>query len=325
MRSDTSNTTLAEIAGILAGAEKILILTHDRPDGDTLGSAFAIKHSLAGKDVRVACSDPVPARLAFIADGARELRPGADFRPDLVVAVDCAETGMMGEYGRIYGASADIKIDHHRTSVPFAKYNYIDADAAACAEIIYELVLLLGDMTCKAALALYSGIATDTGCFKFRNVSPESHRIAAELLRYDFDAGKINNLLFECKSASEIRATKAALNTLHYYADGKIAVVCFSDELKKANAITDEDLSALNSLPREIDGVELGVTIKQIDGDATHYKVSMRSGETVDASALCAHFGGGGHLRAAGCEIEAATAEEAENTVISYVKETVIF
>lgn len=325
MRSSNSNVTLEEIAAMLKSADKILILTHERPDGDTLGSAFAIKNALAEKDVRVICASPIPPRLSFVCNGARELAPDEDFDPDLIVAVDSAEIGMMGDYGRRFEGRFDIKIDHHRTSVTYAKYNYIDADAAACCEIIFELVKLLGDMTDDTALALYTGISTDTGCFKFRNVSAQSHRIAAELLEYGFDVGTVNNRLFECKTPSEIRATKVALNSLKMFEDGKIALVCFSNEVKEANGISDEDLSALNSLPREIDGVELGITVKQIDGDKTHYKVSMRSGERVDASALCAKFGGGGHLRAAGCEIEAASADEAENIILDAVKDSVKF
>lgn len=323
MKSGNSNTSLKEIASMLKSAQKILILTHERPDGDTLGSAFAIKHSLKGKDVRVICASPIPPRLSFICGDERELTLDENFDPDLVVAVDAAEIGMMGEYGKRFEGKFDIKIDHHRTSVTYAKYNYIDYDTAACCEIIYPLARLLGDMTNETALALYTGISTDTGCFKFRNVSAQTHRIAADLMEFDFDVGKVNNRLFECKTPSEITATKVALNSLKIHENGKIALVCFSNEIKTANGLSDEDLSALNSLPREIDGVELGITVKQIDGSDTRYKVSMRSGEKVDVSALCAKFGGGGHLRAAGCEIEAASASEAEKIILDTVKDSV--
>lgn len=325
MTDSKSNITASDIAQMLASSERILIFTHAQPDGDTLGSAYALKNALPEKDVRVVCSTSVPEYLRFLCDGKAEIRLDDGFEPDLTCAVDIAEIGMIGEYAEKFGDRIDIKIDHHLTSIPFAKYNLIEPSAAACAEVIFEIVKGLGALNEKSAYYLYTGIATDTGCFKYRNVTAKSHTITAELLGYGFDVGKLNNLLFESKSRNEIEATKLALNNLHYYENGKIAVVVFTNRMKMEYGLVDDNLSLLNSLPREITGVELGIVIKEQDNSDGEYKVSMRSGEKVDVSALCGVFGGGGHLRASGCRICASDEKEAERIILDAVKERVNF
>lgn len=321
---NNSNCTVSKAAELLQNGNKILIFVHSHPDGDTLGSAYALKAALSDKDVRVVCSTPVPDRLSFITDGETELfLPTDDFTPDLIVSADVAEIGMMDDLGEMYRDKIDLKIDHHKTSEAFAKYNLIDPDAASCAEVVYEIIRRMNALDSKTALCLYVGVSTDTGCFKYKNTTAKTHEIASHLMSFGFDAGQLNARLFESKTVGEITAMRLALNGLNFYNDKKIAVISFTNEMKDKYGITDDDLALINSLPREIEGVFLGVTIKEKDGEKGTFKVSMRSGGEVDASELCAIFGGGGHKGAAGCRVKAQNVGQAEKKIINAVKDFV--
>lgn len=320
---NNSNCTVEKAAELLQNGNKILIFVHSHPDGDTLGSAYALKAALGEKDVRVVCSTHISDRLSFISEDKTELLLPSDFTPDLVVCADIAELGMMDDFGDMFRDKIDLKIDHHRTSEPFAKYNLIDSCAASCAEIVYEIIRKMDALNDKSAFNLYIGVSTDTGCFKYGNTTAKTHEIASHLMQFGFDVGKLNTRLFDSKTVGEITAMRLALNGLHFYSGGKIAVISFTNEMKEKYGITDDDLALINSLPREIEGVSLGVTIKEKADENGTYKVSMRSGGEVDASALCEIFGGGGHVGAAGCRVKADSAENAEKKLIDAIKDFV--
>lgn len=301
----------------LISSPRTLIYTHGHPDADTLGSALALKRVLkkAGCEAYVTCADPIPARLAFLAD---EQIPH-DFEPTLICAVDVASYKMLGLHDESLRGRVDIKIDHHRTGEDYARCNYTDDTAAACGEIIFRMLRESAYKLIDASIAepLYAAVASDTGCFKFRNTTDATHRIAADLMCFGIDEGGINHRLFESRSPGEVAALKLALSSLEYHCGGRLAIVCFTNEDKEKYGFDDDNISAHNGLTREIRGVELGITVRQKSKDPTVWKISMRSGETVDVSALCGIFGGGGHMRAAGCEVTAQTAKEACDKVLS--------
>ena len=311
---------LCDIWQRLKGSVRTLIYTHGHPDADTLGSALALKRALknAGGEAYVTCIDPIPSRLAFLCD--EELPAG--FLPTLVCAVDVASYRMLGVKDDSLRGAIDIKIDHHRTGDDYAGVNYTDAGAAACGEIIYTMLSQNAPELIDAGVAeaLYAAIASDTGCFRFSNTTADTHRIAASLMGFGIDVGALNHSLFESRSQGEVAALKKALDSLEFHCGGRLALICFTNEDKEKYGFDDDNISAHASLTREIEGVELGITLRQKSNDPTAWKASMRSGERVDASALCGIFGGGGHIRAAGCEIRAEGAAEACEIILREAK-----
>lgn len=317
-----NNISLKKAADMLLSHNNILVLTHNSPDGDTLGSAFAIKYTLLQKNIMVVCDDNLPERLRFICDNAESLRPERlprDIIPDFIVSVDTASLALAGGYGKTLVGKIDLKFDHHPMSEEFAMYNYVDTRAAACGEIIFDLIGYLGNLNKNTAEVLYAAISSDTGCFKYRNVTADTHRKTAVLLDTDIDHSDINTKLFENKSFKEMTAARVALESIKFYRNNSVASICFTNAMKEIYDLNDEDIGDISSIPRSITGVVLGVVLKQKQDDPRVYKISMRSGPTVAANDLCAMFGGGGHLRAAGGFIEADNGEEAEKTVMERV------
>lgn len=317
-----NNITLKEAADMLLSHENILVLAHANPDGDTLGSAFAIKYALPLKNIEVVCDDKLPDRLRFICGGAESLRPENlpdGFMPDLVISVDTASLALAGAFGLSLAGKIDIKFDHHPMSEEFALYNYIESGTASCGEIVADLTGHFGAFKKSAAEALYAAISSDTGCFKYRNVTSDTHRKAAALLDAGIDHSEINKRLFENKTLKEMTAVGVTLESLKFYRGNSVASVCFTNEMKSKYDLDDEDIGDIGSVPRQITGVELGVVIKQKSNNPREFKISMRSGPSVAANELCAMFGGGGHLRAAGGLIEADSGVEAEQMVMERV------
>ncbi len=300
-----NNTTLSEISSIIKESQRIIIICHVRPDGDTLGCAYALKSVLEdmGKNVICTSSDAVSARLAFICDTPTLLPCDipSDFCADLVMSVDVASISMLGNCYPLLSLAKSIKIDHHISDEAFATYNYSEPDSASCSEIIFDLIdMLTPVMSMRVCELLYTGISFDTGCFKHSNVTPGTHTKASYLISRGVDSAKINSALFANKTQKELRALKLAYNSLEYYADGKIAVVCISNKEKAENGLDDDDLADLSQIPIEIDGVLLGITLKEKGDVPTHFKVSMRSRPGVDAGSICRKLNGGGHTCAAG-------------------------
>ena len=316
-----ADISLPEIAGKLRGAANLLILTHDHPDGDTLGSAFALKAALGrdGRRVEVACCDPVAPSLRFITGGAAALPVPAGFEPDLVCAVDMADDGMLGDLLPLFDGKVDVKIDHHATSKPFAAFNYVDPGAAACGEIIYDLLAPGGAVTPGAATALYAAVASDTGGFRYANTTARTFTIASELIGLGADSHGVNGMLFEQKSPGELRATRLAIEGLEYHAGGRVAVTGFTMDMKRHFDIADDDISPILGLTRDIAGVEVGITLRQESEAPDVYKASLRSDGAFDCSEVCALFGGGGHRGAAGCRLEAVSFDAAKKALVDAV------
>lgn len=312
-----NNITLREIADKINEARSILLFMHRRPDGDTVGSAYGIKYAFPEKEIYCLCADDIPSRLQFISKAAFEVCPD-DFEPELVISVDSASRGLLGRFG---DEIIDIKIDHHETSEDYAEYNFTDSTASATGEIIYKILRLCGVMTPGSANALYSAISSDTGGFRYSNTTAETLRIAADLCEAGADMAECSHALFESRTQAEVRALSAVYANIRYYENGGIAVVNLTNEIKKRYNITDDDVGEISSIPREIEGVELAVTIRQLSNSPDRYKISMRSGRTVDVDKICGLFGGGGHVKAAGAEISAPNPQQAERMVLKHVIE----
>lgn len=292
--------SLNEIALYLKEKDKFVILTHRYPDGDTLGSAFALCRALRklGKQANVLVNGKLAEKFEYLAEGMDTQL----FDYETVVAVDIASVSLFGQFEEEFGDKVDVSIDHHGMNVPFAKMTYVDANAASNCENIYRLIKELDvDIDKSMADCIYTGICTDTGCFKFTNVTPGTMRTAAELMDLGCRSAEINRVMFDTKSLARISIEREVLNTLSFYEDNKIAVVYTTRAMEQRTGAEDSDMDGLAAIPRQIEGVAVGVTVKE-KGDG-YFRVSVRTNDGYNAAEICSHFGGGGHHAAAGCSI----------------------
>ncbi len=311
-----TNITLEQAAEFLKANDDFLILSHANPDGDTFGCSHGLCGALQriGKRAKIECADPLADRLSFL----REAIVQQDFEPKTIVSVDIADKSLLGKLEEKYGDKVDLAIDHHVSHVPFAKRIFVDDEAAAACEIIYDLVVLLGaKLDPVLARCIYTGIATDTGCFKFGNTTPVTHLKAAKLMECGFDCGAVNYRLFDMKSKARIALEQKVIEGMEFFAGGKGAVVALSKSL--LDSVDSEDINGISAIPRQIEGVEVGIVLKEKEDS---WKASMRS-NSVNVQALCGLFGGGGHVRAAGCSFKNQTLEEIKEKIISAVTKAI--
>lgn len=321
MKKKTNDIDLIVNEIIKPENKNIVIITHIRPDGDAIGSAYGLKYALEDrfndKKIIVLCGEEPKGRIQFIYGDEKPLLTLDESDHNLIITVDTAEPVLMGINKKFAdNDKIDIKIDHHQNGGLYANLNYIDETASSCGEIIYEVCKRITPITSKIAIPLYAAICSDTGNFRFSNVTASTHRITADLIDTGINASEINNKLYGYKTQKELISQRIVLNNLRYYYDNKIAVIVITNEMKSQYGITDDDLCEINSIPLEIEGVELGITIKQFDDKPDKYRVSMRSSKNVDASIICNELGGGGHIRASGALIKANNAESAEKLVV---------
>ncbi len=311
-----------EAVNELKKADGILILTHVNPDGDTLGSGYALLRALRklGKKVRLLCGDPINKKFSYLYEGIEEM----DFEPSYVVSVDVAERKLLGDtLGEKYGERVNLAIDHHETSRRFAEKTYCESDSASCCEIVYLIIKeLVTDIDSDIASCIYTGCSTDTGCFKYSNVTPRTHRIAAELIEKGAMHSKINEVMFDTKTMNSIMFERSCLESLEIMGAGKLAAITVTQAMLTECNVDKSALDAIKPLTRQIEGVEIGITVKEEKNGKVG--VSVRTSENFDAAAICAHFGGGGHVRAAGCELSGMTPEKVKETVSDYILNSVL-
>ncbi|HJB41204.1 MAG TPA: bifunctional oligoribonuclease/PAP phosphatase NrnA [Candidatus Gemmiger avicola] len=286
----------------LRGAEDVLILCHKNPDGDTIGCAGALCLALKalGKNAAVLCSDPIPSLYDFM---GLELFDSS-FTPGFVVAVDVASIQLFGDRNNVqkYAEHVDLCIDHHASNSGYAYETLLDPGAAAACELMIDVIEEMGvPLTPAIADCLYTGISTDTGCFRFSSTTARTHKAAARVMEAGANIEMLNARLFESRSRGRIEIEKMALESLEYFFDGRCAMICLTWDQIVTSGVAGAELEDLTSLPRSIEGVEVGLTLRQQkDGS---YRISIRTAGAVDACAIARHLGGGGHARAAGCEI----------------------
>lgn len=298
------DVTVAQAAQMLKNNDKILLLCHQKPDGDTLGSGFALLYALLGlgKQVRIACTDGFPPRYAFLYPGFEEAAQ-PQFEPEFVVAVDIADTQLMGSGIIEYKDKVDLCIDHHPSNSRYAAHLLLDTLAAATVEIVDRVLTEMGiQLDKQIADCLYTGLATDTGCFRYSNVTAYTHRLAAKLLDAGVDNFAINKLMFETKTIARMELERLVMDTLEYGFDNRLAIIVISEEALVKTGVAADDLEGIAAIPRQIIGVEVAVTLHQKGPEL--YRASLRTNERVDASKVCARLGGGGHVRAAGCMLK---------------------
>lgn len=290
--------SVKECADILREKDNILILTHANPDGDTLGSGFALCRALMkiGKICAVINADDIPKKYNYLFDDIVEIK----FKPDYVVAVDVATVNLLGGLEEQY--KIDMCIDHHSTNTEYANLLLLEDVPAAC-QIMYEVVLALGvEVDKKIADCLYTGLTTDTGCFRYNSTTAQTYRVAADLIDAGADNGRINRIMFETKSKTYARLERLAIESMRFYEHERVAVITVTQEMFQLTGSNAQETEGLAPLTRQIEGVEIGITIQERpDGTC---KASIRTFESVNAAKLAACFGGGGHAQAAGCKFD---------------------
>lgn len=292
----------SEAAEILMRHDNILILTHAHPDGDTLGCGYALCRALisVGKKAAVSCSDEIAPKYSYLSSGVKE----QSFDSPFVVAVDVADTKLLGKKNEeLYSDKIDLCIDHHGSNRLFAKKTLLNAKAAAACEIVLEVIRELGaEITCEIADCIYTGLSTDTGCFRYSNVTPSTMRMAADMIESGARHSMINTVMFETKTKTYVALEKLCLASMQMYFEEKCALITLTQNMFEQSGSDESECDAIASLPRQIEGVVVGATLRERkDGS---FKVSLRTHSPADASLICAKMGGGGHPRAAGCQLE---------------------
>lgn len=307
---------IGSAASFLKENDNFTILTHTHPDGDTLGSGIGLCLALRalGKKANVINNEEIPPKFRYL-----EIEP-QEFEEQTVVAVDIADVMLMGnDIKEKYEAKVDLSLDHHGSNRLFARLNYVDASAAAAAQIVFEVVELLGvQITPQMADCFYTGISTDTGCFRYANVTPETHRVAAKLMEYGADAAKINVKMFETKTRTYAALERLALDGMQFFYDGRCALITITRDMFAESGSDENECDGIAAISRQVEGVLVGVTMRE-RRDGT-YKASVRTHNPVDASAICARLGGGGHPNAAGCQLPG-TREEATKLLLDTIGE----
>ena len=321
--------SIGEAAEILAKKEDTLILCHARPDCDALGSSFALKMLLEALGMRayVACENEVPHRLQFVKWGEESTLAEnipQDFADARVVTVDTASPSQLGKLSDEYARRTALMLDHHGVGTQYAD-GFINPKAAATGEIIFgisEILLkngIITELPNGFYERVYAAISSDTGCFKYSSVTPETHRIAAKIIERGVDCAEVNHKLYDGKPYELLRAEKVGFDCLHFYDDGRIAIIEFPYEIKEKYGFADENLETLVDVARCVEGVSVGAVVKQSEKGGI-FRASLRSNENVDVAKICAVFGGGGHVKAAGCSIEASSCSAAAEMLLSEIR-----
>ncbi len=292
--------SLCEICDILKNNDFFTILMHQSPDGDTVGSAYALCRALQkhGKHAKVLCSDKISDKFDYI----KKSVVSEIFADNFIISVDISDTKLLGENLSHYSNKINLCIDHHSSNVGYAENNFVNSRASATCEIIFELIKLMNiEIDKQIADSIYTGISTDTGCFKYSNVTFKTHLIAAELLEIGSKSAYINRIMFDTKTKQRLKLEKLVMETLEFYCKDKCAVINLTNDMLEKCDYKEEDTDGISSIPKRISGVEVGVTI--IEKETNSFKVSIRTDGNINASNICFKFGGGGHRAAGGCKI----------------------
>lgn len=304
--------------------DHFLVVSHVQPDGDAVSSTLVVGWLLSclGKNYVMVNEGPIPKRMEYLwqAEQIRDLSAQPlDRKFDNVICVDCADFKRVGKTKELFAEGAELlNIDHHPTNDGYGTVNLIVPNAAATAEILFDLIEYMGlELTEPAATAIYTGLLTDTGGFRYSNTSPKVMAAASKLLEYGVDGPGLSELLLEQMTLPQLRLLTRALNGLQLSEDGKISWVTVSDDDLLAAGAVHEDMEGIVNYPRNIQGVEVGLLFKIMNENAV--KVSMRSAGKVDVAKVAQSFGGGGHVRAAGARIEG-TLEQIVPRVLEQVR-----
>lgn len=297
--------TLDDILEEIKKAEKIVILTHEAPDGDAIGSSLAMKLALKKLDKNADIVVEEYSRLFSFLPGAEEIKKETEIKGyDLAIALDCSDLKRLnGGEEYFETAKKKIVIDHHGSNTMFGDINFVNPVSPACCEILVGMFTYFGiDIDKEIGTCLVTGIITDTGGFRYSGVTSETFEFTAELLRKGVKVSDIYKRVLDTKTRANFELNKLVVDRMEMLEDGKVTFTYITcEDEKNANAEAG-DHEGLVEIGRDIEGVEVSIFIREID-DVNGYKVSLRSNDYINVSDICLLFGGGGHPRAAGCTI----------------------
>lgn len=318
-----TNRNLEPVAALIRSSRRIALCSHVSPDGDTLGSALALRLGLLqlGKEVEAFCPDKTPDNLSLLPgiDAVRHPEE-ATGRYDLLIAVDVSDELRLGA-GTALTRLADhtAQVDHHATNPGYAQVNAVDGDAAATGLMIRELLGLLDvDMTPDIASCLYTAISTDTGNFSFSCTTAEVFRVMAELMERQLPLSRLNRLLFRQRSKPQVRLMARALNTLTFYEGEQIALLELTAGDFEACGALKEHADTLVNLALDIEGVRMAALLRE--ASETQVKISLRAVEPDRVDEAAQSLRGGGHAQAAGCTVNGTMAEARAQVLFALTK-----
>lgn len=298
-------TTIDQILKCIKKSKNIVIVTHENPDGDAVGSSLAMYHALKGLKKNVDIIIPEYAKCFNELPGIDEVIKESDKVYDLAISLDAATDKLLNVWVKYFrGADQRIVIDHHSTNTMFGDINYVDLSAPACAQVVYMLIKhYRWKITPEIGTCIMAGIITDTGGFQYSGVSKDTFNIAAELLDVGVNISKVYKKVFDTKTRSSFELRRIAIDRMEFLEDGKIAFTYVTNEdERKVNAGVG-DYEGIVSEGRSVEGVEVSIFLHELkDGE---FKISLRSNLYVNVSDVCIMFGGGGHIRAAGAKMTA--------------------
>ena len=308
---------VSETAALLAAQDHILILTHKRPDGDTIGCAAGLCAALRALG-KTAWALPNSDVSSLFAPYLEPYLAPAEVQPAFVVTVDLAARSLFTQEGEAWlKRGIDLAIDHHPSYEGFGKESCVDPGRAACGELIYDIVREWGPVTAEIALPLYVAVSTDTGCFQYSNTTPATHRIAAALMETGIDYAALNKKHFRTKSFQRLALEGRLTAEMEFHDGGKIAIAAVPLSLAAELGASAADMEDIAAFPGQIEGVETAVTIKEKEDGGC--KLSVRTTGGLNASKVCGLLGGGGHAAGAGGSIPVPL-EQAKAAVLEAIR-----
>ena len=294
---------IARIVEAIRSRQRFVLSSHSRPDGDSIGSQLAMAYALRdlGKHVELFNLDPAPAQLMGF-PGVRDIRiaPAVDGSFDASIIMECSDLARTGVTG--LDRAFIINIDHHPGNTEYGQINWFDATAAACAEMVFDLILALGvPLSVEIATHIYLAILTDTGSFHFSNITPKTFEICRRLVEAGVDPVGVSRQVFDSNSMGRLKLLASVLGGMAFDSSNRIGILYLDHKMAHAAGGTYDDTEGLINQPLTVKEVQAVVFFKQSEGDS--YRVSMRSKGDVDISAVAKEFGGGGHKNAAGCSV----------------------
>ncbi len=294
--------TAAQAAAFLTAHDNYLILTHVRPDGDTIGCAAGLCRALRqiGKTAYVLDN---PQATSLFTPYFSGLTAPEGYTPETVVSTDIAARGLFPENAQAYLERVDLAIDHHPSQEFFARETCLDSKKAACGELVYEIVQQLCPLTPEIGEALYVAVSTDCGCFVYSNASPGTHRVAAALMESGFDPYPVNRKFFRTKSFKRLKLEGMLAAGMELLDGGETAIVSLTLEMLAQVGAEERDIDDISAFVGQVEGVRNGITLRELRPGVV--KLSLRSDPgDLNASAVCGLLGGGGHAAAAGATVE---------------------
>lgn len=308
--------TIHEASRWLLERDDFLILTHRRPDGDAVGSAIALCLGLRqlGKRAYIWANPQFTPRYAQRLTGlTTEAKTGT------LVAVDLATEILLPPGGEDFAGKTQLCLDHHPSNTGYAAETLVEARCAGCGEIIWELLETWQiPISKEMAEAVYIAISTDSGCFRFSNTTARTLHTAARCVEHGAEIFPINREFFEVKTRGRLRLEARLTEQMEFYANGTVAIACLPQEWVEELGVSEDDLDSISGFPRTIDGVLVGVMIR--NSEPGKAKMSVRTAPGYNASAYCAHLGGGGHAAAAGAAIPG-TLEDGKQAILQVLRD----